>query len=337
MKILLIRLMGLGDVASILVPTAYIYRQLYPSASITALSYEAGNEIMRLHPEVDDVIGIGKPEWPNDLMPAVQQFMRLGESIAAQQFDLIVNLDTWFMPCFMTRALRDTGFVIEGNYFNQRVELFLHAALKGEIAHTFFERPGEYMESTFPGMAKWHRPWWEHVPDTSYPDFYLKTCCGFDHNLHIELPCESDSTLLNEADGRPIVALSTHGRAGYKHYQHGDELESLLESSGVFCWRRFDGSLPMHTTLNRLHASQLLITVPTSTQWLARLAGCPSLMLPGPMPPALLGAEHCAPRRTNCQYCCHETDCPEKRDFECMENEPQTLADQALKILSECQ
>ena len=48
MKILLIRLMGLGDVASILVPTAYIYRQLYPSASITALSYEAGNEIMRL-------------------------------------------------------------------------------------------------------------------------------------------------------------------------------------------------------------------------------------------------------------------------------------------------
>ena len=185
MKILLIRLMGLGDVASILVPTAYIYRQLYPSASITALSYEAGNEIMRLHPEVDDVIGIGKPEWPNDLMPAVQQFMRLGESIAAQQFDLIVNLDTWFMPCFMTRALRDTGFVIEGNYFNQRVELFLHAALKGEIAHTFFERPGEYMESTFPGMAKWHRPWWKHVPDTSYPDFYLKTCCEFDHNLHI--------------------------------------------------------------------------------------------------------------------------------------------------------
>lgn len=337
MKILLIRLMGLGDVASILIPAAYIYRQLYPSASITALSYQAGEELMRLHPEVDDVIGIGKAEWPDDLMPAVKQFMRLGESIAAQQFDLIVNLDTWFMPCFMTRALRDTGFETEGNYLKQGVESFLQIALKGEITQTFFERPGEYMESTFPRMAKWHQPWWKQAPATSYPDFYLRTCCDFDQDLRIELPCERDSTLLKEADGRPIVALSTQGRAGYKNYRHSDELVSLLDSNGVFCWSQFDGSLPMRTTLNRLHTSKLLITVPTSTQWLGRLAGCPSLMLPGPMSPALLGTEYSAPRRTHCQYCYHEKDCPEKRDFECMESDPKALANQVLKILSEHQ
>ncbi len=335
MRVLLIRLMGLGDVASILVPAAYIYRRLYPSASITALSYEAGEEIMRLHPEVDDVIGIGKAEWPDDLIPAVQQFMRLGESIAAQKFDLVVNLDTWFMPCFMTRALRDTGFAIEGNYLNQGVESFLQTALEGEKTQTFFERPGEYMDSTFPGMANWHRPWWQQAPDTSYPHFYLKTCCGFDHELRFELPCGSDSTLLKEAAGRPIVALSTQGRAGYKHYRHGDELVKTLESRGVFCWSQFDGSAPMRITLNRLHSSKLLITVPTSAQWLGRLAGCPSLMLPGPMSPALLGAEYSVPQRTDCQYCYREADCPENRHFECMESEPQALADQIQTILSE--
>ncbi len=329
--------MGLGDVASILVPATYIYRQRYPNASITALSYEAGEEIMRLHPEVDDVIGIEKAEWPDDLIPAAHSFMRLGESIAAQHFDLVVNLDTWFMPCFMTRALKDAGFAIEGNYLNQGVTSFLQTAFEREIAQTFFERPGEYMESTFPSMAKWHRPWWQQAPNTSYPDFYLKTCCDIDHDLRIELPCTSDSRLLKEAAGRPIVALSTQGRAGYKHYRHSDELVRTLESNGVFCWSQFDGSLPMRTTLNRLHSSNLLITVPTSTQWLGRLAGCPSLILPGPMSPALLGAEYSAPQRTNCQYCYNEEDCPENRHFECMETEPQALADAALNILRESQ
>ena len=201
MRILLVRLMGLGDVASILVPAAYLYRKRYPEASITALTYEAGEEIMQLHPEVDDVMAISKAAWPDDLMPAVQQFMHLGESIAAQQFDLIVNLDTWFMPCFMTRALRDTGFAIEGNYLNQGVASFLQTAVAGEIAQTFFERPGEYMESTFPRMAMWHRPWWQKAPETPYPDFYLKTCCDFDHDVRIELPCEPDQALLIEAKG----------------------------------------------------------------------------------------------------------------------------------------
>ena len=36
MRILLVRLMGLGDVASILVPATYLYRERYPEASITA-------------------------------------------------------------------------------------------------------------------------------------------------------------------------------------------------------------------------------------------------------------------------------------------------------------
>ncbi|MDA0630282.1 MAG: hypothetical protein O2981_02765 [Proteobacteria bacterium] len=93
----------------------------------------------------------------------------------------------------------------------------------------------------------------------------------------------------------------------------------------------------MQTTLNRLNASQLLVTVPTSTQWLGRLAGCPSLVLSGPMSPALLDAKHWPQQHTDCQYCYRESHCPENRNFECMETAPETLVDQVLNILQSVQ
>lgn len=333
MKILLIRLMGLGDVASILVPAVTIHKQRYPDAAITALTYQAGGEIMALHPDVDDVICLSKAEWPDDLLPAVTQFMQLGESIAAKRFDLIVNLDTWFMPCFLARALRDAGIDARGNYLNQSIEDFMKKAISAEISQGFFDKPGNYMASTFPNMSQWTIPWWEQHPDTGYPDFYLRACCGFSEPLQMQLPCAPDAKLLQEANGRPVVALSMQGRADYKNYRHRGQLAEQLETRGVYCWSQFDGSVPMQTTLNRLSATQLLVTVPTSTQWLGRLAGCPSLILPGPMSPTLLDAEFWPPQRTNCQYCYRESHCPENRNFECMETAPEALAEQILDIV----
>lgn len=333
MNILLIRLMGLGDVASILVPAVTLYKQRYPDAAITALTYQAGGEIMALHPEVDNVICLDKAQWPDDLFPAVDQFMQLGESIAAKQFELIVNLDTWFMPCFLTRALRDAGIETQGNYLNQPIEAFMKMAVGGDISQGFFDKPGHYMASTFPNMEQWTIPWWDQHPNTGYPDFYLQECCGFSEPLNMQLPCSPDKQLLKAANGRPIVALSMQGRADYKNYRHSVQLSEQLESLGAYCWSQFDGSLSMQTTLNRLNASQLLVTVPTSTQWLARLADCPSLILPGPMSPTLLDAEFWPPQRTDCQYCYRESHCPENRNFECMEIAPEALAEQALNIL----
>ena len=333
MNILLIRLMGLGDVASILVPAVRIYKQRYANATITALTYQAGGEIMALHPEVDDVICLDTAQWPDDLLPAVTQFMQLGESIAAKQFDLIVNLDTWFMPCFLARALQDAGIKTQGNYLNQSIEAFMKMAIGGDISQGYFDKPGHYMASTFPRMQQWTIPWWDQYPNTGYPDFYLRECCGFSETLNMRLPCSPDKDLLNDAAGRPIVALSMRGRAEYKNYRHTAQLTEQLGSSGVYCWSQFDGSVSMQTTLNRLNASQLLLTVPTSTQWLGRLAGCPSLVLSGPMSPKLLDAEFWPPQRTHCQYCYRESHCPEHRNFECMETAPETLADQVLDIL----
>ncbi len=319
MKILLIRLMGLGDIAAILVPAVRIYKRKYPDASINVLTYQAGEEIMRLHPDVDEVMSISTDDWPDDLFPAIESFMRLGEAITRKHFNLIINLDTWFMPCFLSRALMDASLEVHGNFLKHPVEKFFIKVQDGAFDQDFFSKPGRYMSSTFSNMADWHRPWWNEYPDLSYPYFYLRHCCGFTDEISIKIPCTVDNQLKDEADGRTIVAISAQGRAEYKRYRHDALLKRLLEEKGYFCWDGFDGSIPMQTTLNRLYTSAILVTVPTSTQWLARLAECPSLMLPGPMAPSLLGAEYTVQKQTDCQYCFHETSCPENRDYKCMD------------------
>lgn len=85
---------------------------------------------------------------------------------------------------------------------------------------------------------------------------------------------------------------------------------------GYYVWGQFDGSLPMQVCLGRLAVTDLLITVATSTQWLAKLVGCPSLMIPGAMHPRALGAELTVNQVIDCQYCC-QRDCPAGRDFAC--------------------
>ena len=335
MRILLIRCMGLGDVASILAPAVSIYKNHYSTAVITTLTYEAGAEIMQLHPEVDDVITIKKEDWPDDLVPALDMFMRLAQFIAAKNFDLVVNLDTWFMPCFLTQILRDAGVTAIGNHLNQGAEKLFSRALTHQLSQDYFDFPSNYMDSTFPNMTEWSCPWWTRYSEISYPEFYLRFCYGFDDYPALRLPCEADTDLLKRADGRPIVAISTRGRSDYKQYRYSDELIQTLNDKGIFCWSEFDGSVTIKVTLNRLHSSKLIVTVPTSTQWLGRLAGCPSLMLPGPMPPSLLGAEFYPPRQTSCQYCGHEKQCPERRNFDCMDISPNIIANNVVNILAQ--
>ena len=62
-KILITRLAGLGDVASILVPAARWMRTQHPDAVIDVLTYAAGSELMTLSPDVNNVPGITQAQW----------------------------------------------------------------------------------------------------------------------------------------------------------------------------------------------------------------------------------------------------------------------------------
>ena len=77
MKLLIIRMMGLGDVASIGVPAAKILRNRYPDAHISFLSYAAGGELTTLIPDINQAIIVTPDEWPDDIFSAMESFSAL--------------------------------------------------------------------------------------------------------------------------------------------------------------------------------------------------------------------------------------------------------------------
>lgn len=319
MKILLIRMMGFGDVASILIPAVKIYQQQFPEAKISVLTYGPGNELMTLVPGVDAVLTVSKEQWPNDIQPAIESFIGIAKVVLDQRYEKIVNFDTWFMPCFLARFLKDLGQDIVGNYINLSISEFHEKLTSLEMNQAYFQNPGNYLASNFPNMPDWIIPWWDKFPEAgAYPEFYLNHCCGFKEIVDISLDIQEDPDFKLIAKERRIIAVSASGSKANKNYPFRDKLIEQLEKQGFFVWGKFDGSVPMEKTLGRLKVTDLLITVATSTQWLAKLVGCPSLMLPGSLPPSVLGAELVVDKKLECQYC-YQNYCPEAIDFACME------------------
>lgn len=315
-KILITRLVGLGDVAAILVPAVRLVRRAEPSAQIDVLTYQAGVEIMSLCKDVTNVLSITQEQWPADLLQATQSFLDIAKVIAMQGYGRIICLDTWFMPCFLARVLKDVGLNVEGNTIDVPVAVFFEKLHGGTLPPDYFEHTN-FLTSTYPRMRDWQTAWWLKQNNYAhYPQFFLEHCCGLGSDIVFELPVEPDEEFRRQAAGRKIVGVSFRGSTTYKSYPHADALARCLREEGYVVWSGFDGSLPMHTTLGRLAVTDLLITVATSTQWLARLVGCPSLMLPGAMHPATLGADITVDQVVDCQYCCQQN-CPAGRNFAC--------------------
>lgn len=325
MRILVIRMTGLGDVASILIPATRLLQQQHPEASISALTYGAGCELMALAPGISTILDVTPEHWPDEFDFAVQNFMDIAEFIAAQQFDQIINLDTAFMPCFLARVLKDLKLDLAGNYINLSIHDLFQKLSQRELDQSYFQEPAKYLSSSFPHMADWTIPWWLKYSDTdAYPGFYLNHCCGLKGAIDISLDIEPDLEFYRQSDGKKIIALSTSGSKPSKQYRASNALRLQLEQAGYFVWSQFDGSLPMATTLGRLKVTDMLVTVPTSSQWLAKLVGCPSLMIPGPLPPSVLGAEIVVDQLTSCQYC-YQSFCPENRGFDCLDIPPEQI------------
>lgn len=315
-KILITRLVGLGDVASILIPAVRMVSRAEPEAQIDVLTFNAGAELMSLCTEVDNVLRITQEQWPRDLRPATQSFLDIAKVIAIQGYDRVICLDTWFMPCFMARVLKDVGLQVEGNFLNLPIEEFFLKLNSDELPASYFQH-ANFLTSSYPNMKDWATAWWLKAQGYAhYPEFYLKHCCGFQGAWEMSLSIELDNAFKEQAKGKRIIALSFTGSTAYKSYPHQEELTDRLRDEGYVVWSRFDGSLPMRSTLARLAATDLLVTVATSTQWLGKLVGCPSLMLPGAMHPAALGAESTVDRMIDCQYCC-QSYCPSERNFAC--------------------
>lgn len=283
-KILLIRMLGLGDVTCIGIPAIRHLKKKFPSAEITVLTYAAGEEILKLAEKDIKIMSLAKGEWPDDILKGMETFLLLAEKIIGEEFTRVVNLDTWFMPCFLARFLKDAGESVEGNFMSisvaKLIEEFQAQTLKQEYVHD----PANYIESTFFSMGRWHTPWWQYgvTEDFGYPEFYLRHCCGFsDIEMDMAIDVVPTPKLAKIAKRQKVIALACDARTNERNYPYAKELQKELEKAGFFVWTGFDGSVSMRKTLSMLKASDLLITVPSAPQWLATTVGCPSLVIVG--------------------------------------------------------
>lgn len=326
-------MLGLGDVASILVPAARLVRAGHPGAELDVLTFDVGVELMALVPEVDSILEVTREQWPDSLAPATESFLAIGATIVARRYDLIINLDTWFMPCFLARALQDHGENVIGNILNLPVRELYARLRRGELTQPDFSESARYMASSFANMAEWTTRWWERHPDVwGYPAFYLNHCCEMDGPLDMTIDVAADTAFRDAAQGRKIVALSLSGSKPAKRYKQPDDLRHRLEAAGFAVWSQFDGSLPLAATLARLKVTDLLVSVATSTQWLARAVGCPSLIVTGSLPPVIPGAEASTDAVETCQYCA-QMSCPRGLDFPCLDVPPALVVETAETFL----
>lgn len=283
-KILIIRMLGLGDVTCIGIPAIRYIKSKYPEADISVLTFAAGADVVQLAEPDVTVLKIEKEEWPDNIIPAMERFLMLAEKIIGQEYQKIINLDTWFMPCFLARFLKDAGEPLQGNFMSIPVADLIDQLDKQTLQHDYVHNPANYMSSTFFGMSRWHTPWWEYgtVPDFGYPEFYLRQCCGFaEIEMNMQIAVDASHKLTKIATKQKVIALATEARTAERSYPDGKALQKLLEKAGFYVWSGFDGSQPMRKTLSMLKSSDLLITVPSAPQWLATTVGCPSLVVVG--------------------------------------------------------
>lgn len=283
-KILIIRMLGLGDVTCIGIPSIRYFKVLYPNASLSFLTFGTGKELMQIAEPDLDVWGPNNDEWPDNILPAMEMFMGLGDAVIDKNYDLIVNLDTWFMPCFLTRYLADAGEPTLGNMMSISVKALVEQFKHQTLAADYVNHPYNYITSTFSEMDAWHHAWWqqENPPLMGYPEFYLRHCCGFsDIALDMHIDVTTSCVQKGIESGRKIIALATEARTPERNYPHATALKHLLEKYGYDVWTGFDGSVSLRQTLQSLKSSHLLITVPSAPQWLAKAVGCESLVICG--------------------------------------------------------
>lgn len=290
-KILLIRMLGLGDVTCIGVPAVRHLKKQHPNAEIHVLTYAAGFEVMALAEPKIHTFGLKAGEWPEDIIAAMETFLGLAEIIVGEAYTKVINLDTWFMPCFLTRFLKDAGEKVEGNYIGMSIADLVDQFQNQTLQASFVNDASHYMQSTWFSMVRWHTTWWEseYLPERGYPEFYLRTCCGWQNiNLDMQIEVKQHSKLAKIRKHKKVIALATEARTAERSYVYAEELKLALQNAGFEVWSQFDGSQSMRETLGMLKASDLLISVPSAPQWMATSVGCPTLIISGMVDPRTL-------------------------------------------------
>ena len=286
-KILLIRMLNHGDVAAIGVPALRFFKQTFPSADIHFLTFDQGKVIIELA-EPDCTIKVLEV-WPDDFFQAMEAFLGLAEMIIAEAYQQIINLDTAFMSCFLSRFLKDAGEPVSGNYLSISIENLLNQVRDQSLQAEYVNSSSAYLASSFFSMIRWHTDWWDsdYLPDGGYPEFYLKHCCGFTGLLldnHIKLPTAGRQS---KKSVKKVVALClSQSDDGYR-YPHANALCLALQSKGIDVRLDTDVQHSLSSFLRLLDESDLMVAKPGANKWLADAVACPTLLISGAAQPRI--------------------------------------------------
>ncbi|AWB67793.1 hypothetical protein C2869_15770 [Saccharobesus litoralis] len=294
-KILVIRMLGLGDVTCIGIPALRYIKQQNPDAEITFLTFSVGGDVIPLAEPQVKVQVLAKEQWPEHIVLAMESFIAVANEITQAEYDEIINLDTWFMPCFLARFLKDSGQNVSGNYMSISVPDLLAQFQAQTLSPDYVNNPHQYMDSSYAAMGNWHVPWWtqlEELPQHGYPEFYLKTCCGYQGiDLDFSISVKPDPNLTAISASKKVIALAASARTAERNYPFETELKTALEAKGYHVWQGFDGRVSMEQTLAQLKSTDLLVTVPSAPQWLAKAVDCPSFVICGDVDPRTIMPE----------------------------------------------
>ncbi len=335
-KILIIRLLNTSDVASIAVPAIRYFKKQYPSAQISLMTFAQGGQLVELAEPDVTLIHLNKSDWPDNLLPAMESFLGFAEQIVGEGYDQIINLDTSFMACFLTRFLKDAGERVMGNFMNLSVQALIEQFQSQQLTPEYVSAPQHYMDSTFALMSRWFTRWWEssYLPDNGYPEYYLANCCGFDRlEFDMQIALEPDSNLMAKkqaSEKQKVIALTSNALPNYPYQA---ELKSLLETKGYQVWSEALSEQPIKSQLEKLAATDLLVSPPAEFYWLAKAAGCETLLITGDSDPAVLMPDYVTEPTPECEACMKALQ-GQHSDLPCVCIKPELLAEQIDELLT---
>jgi ADP-heptose:LPS heptosyltransferase len=302
-KILLIRMLGLGDTLSIGLPALRYYQHLYPDAELHFLTIAEAAEIIAIAEPQVKTHSLAKEQWPDDFLAAMEVFLGLAEDIIGEAYEQIINLDTAFMPCFLARFLKDAGETVRGNLLSRSVQHLLEQFQDQSLQADYVNLPEQYMDSTYFTMARWHTRWWEgsFLPDGGYPEYYLRSCCGYsDLEMKMSIKVNADAKLRKQGADKKVIALCLAQADDAYPYPHAKQLQSALEKKGYMVWSDADKHYSVEQKLKRLKASDLMVTKAGANQWFATAVGCPSLLITASSEPKTLMPDYATEQTQPC-------------------------------------
>lgn len=279
-NILLIRMAEPGDVLAIGLPAVRYFKQQYPDATISVLTYGHSQAFFTLGEPDISVITLPQGKWPDNILMAMEVFLGLAEQVIQRGFSRIVNLDSAFMPCFLARFLKDSGLQVDGNTLAYSVNELIKSLEQESLSLEQVTVPEQYLNSTWFSFAQWFTSWWDstHPPQKGYPEFYLARCCGFSAiSIDMTLPYTKvshavDVVIFTEESSEPITDI--------------DYAIERLDKAQVSC-KKVDAEQSIESSLNIIGSAKLLVTTPSAFQWYAEATNTPVLLLSGQFDPRI--------------------------------------------------